>query len=80
MARVRNSKNKYISKGERRSSIKTAEKTAVNRLINQQKAHNSGKRVIITIENPNKQETNKRFIRVLSSAVWSRPKERRLVF
>jgi hypothetical protein len=70
MSRVRNGKTKYVSKGERRSSVKTAERTSVNRVINQQKAHSAGKRVMVTIENPNKEQTNKRFIRVPSSTVW----------
>ena len=44
------------------------------RVLNQQKAHYAGKRVMVTIENPNKGETNKRFIRVPSSTIWKNPK------
>jgi hypothetical protein len=35
-----------------------------DRLINQMKALRKGKDIALTIENPNKEETNKRFIRV----------------
>lgn len=40
------------------------------RIINQLAAFRKGKNVMITIENPNKNETNKRFIRVPGSQVW----------
>jgi hypothetical protein len=42
------------------------------RVINQLKAFRAGKRVMVTIENPNKNETNKRFIRVEASTIWKR--------
>ena len=38
--------------------------------MNQLKAHLEGKRVMLTIENPNKNETNKRMIRVPASTIW----------
>ena len=37
---------------------------------NQLEAHMKGKRVVLTIENPNKNETNKRFIKVVSTDHW----------
>lgn len=40
------------------------------RVINQLKAFRAGKRVMVTIANPNKEETNKRFIRVEASSIW----------
>lgn len=40
------------------------------RVANQLKAFRAGKRVMVTIENPNKEETNKRFIRVEASTIW----------
>jgi hypothetical protein len=43
------------------------------RVINQLAAFRAGKRVMLTIENPNKNETNKRFIRVEASTIWKRP-------
>jgi len=41
-----------------------------DRIMNQLKAHLEGKRVMLTIENPNKNETNKRMIRVPASTIW----------
>ena len=63
-------RTKYTSKGERRSvRRKTAnavrsERTFADRLSNQLNAWSKGRRTMVTIENPNKNETNKRFIRV----------------
>ena len=37
---------------------------------NQLEAHMRGKNVVLTIENPNKNETNKRFIKVPSTEYW----------
>lgn len=45
------------------------------RLINQRKAFDEGKNVVVTIENPNKNETNKRFIRVNAKDIWKRGKK-----
>jgi len=74
MAKRRNTRDKYVSKGERRSSMSTRTKCVAAKTINQQAAHLAGKRVMITIPNPNKNETNKRFIRVPASTVWKDPK------
>lgn len=41
-----------------------------DRIMNKLKAHLAGKRVMLTIENPNKNETNKPFIRVPAHEVW----------
>ena len=40
------------------------------RNLNQLLAHRAGKRVMVTIQNPNPNETNKPFIRVPSTQVW----------
>ena len=40
------------------------------RIINQRRAFDSGKNVVVTIPNPNPNETNKRFIRVNARDVW----------
>lgn len=45
------------------------------RIMNQLLAHKRGKRVVLTIPNPNKNETNKKFIRVSSLTVWRDPKQ-----
>ena len=46
-----------------------------DRLINQRKAFDKGKRVMVTIANPNTTETNKPFIRITAEqAGWKRRK------
>jgi hypothetical protein len=44
-----------------------------DRIANQLKAFRAGKRVMLTIQNPNKDERNKPFIRVNASTVWKSP-------
>lgn len=51
------------SKGERRSSIRTPNKDSGQRVLNQMNALAKGKDVVFTIENPNKNETNRKFIK-----------------
>lgn len=46
------------------------------RIINQRIAWSKGKNVVLTIENPNKNETNKRFIKVPAKQLWGSPKGR----
>lgn len=65
-----NKRSKYTSKGERCSinrkvtnSIRK-DRPLADRLMCQMAAWSKGKRTMVTIENPNKNETNKRFIRV----------------
>ena len=43
-------------------------------VINQRAAWARGKRVMLTVPNPNTNETNKRFIRVSSREVWGSAK------
>jgi len=43
--------------------------------MNQLLAHKRGRRVVITMANPNKNETNKKFIRVPASTIWRDPKQ-----
>ena len=45
-------------------------KNTIARLHNQYIAFTRGKNVMLTMENPNKNETNKRFIRVNARDVW----------
>jgi len=64
-----------VSKGEigrpQRSRLRHGDPGyASQRITNQLKAFLKGKRVMLTIENPNKNETNKRFIRVNARDVW----------
>jgi|TARA_R100001369_G_scaffold25227_1_gene46101 hypothetical protein len=49
-----------------------------DRLLNQLKAHRAGKKVMVTIPNPNKNATNKRFIRVPASVAWNSGKLKQL--
>lgn len=58
------------SKGEHGGSLKTRVNDPAIKMINQRKAFNQGKRVMVTIENPNKNETNRPFIRVNAADVW----------
>ena len=63
-------RSKYTSKGLHRSVSKKIsnavrrEKTEVEKLLNKINAWAVGKKVMVTIPNPNPNETNKRFIRV----------------
>ena len=47
------------------------------RLANQRSAWAKGRNVVLTIENPNKNETNKRYIRVSARDLWGSPKYNR---
>ena len=69
----------YQSKGERdcvnRSVVKATRRDHMQssqRITNQLAAFMRGKNVMLTIPNPNKNETNKRFIRVPATDVWRR--------
>lgn len=57
----------YVSKGERKSSISSKIKDPAVTMLRKMEALNKGKDVWFTIANPNKNETNKRFIRVKRS-------------
>lgn len=82
MAKKKGGKSKgFISQGERPNVAKAIRKqgrqeylASGDRALNQLKAHRAGKRVMVTIDNPNKNETNKRCIRVPASTVWRDPK------
>ena len=54
----------HVSKGERRSSMKTgsAHVHPADKMIRKLDALAKGKNVKITMENPNKEETNRQFI------------------
>lgn len=72
----------YTSKNERqnvsnstRKRMKSAKSTA-DKIIDKQSAWLKGKNPWITIENPNKNETNKRFIKVRMNDVNGTAKDR----
>lgn len=46
------------------------------RLLNQRRAWAKGKNVVLKIENPNKNETDKPFIRVNARDIWGSPKNK----
>lgn len=78
MAKGKGGKSKgFISQGIH-SNVSKATRRAMRadylasgeRLVNQRKAFDAGKNVMVTIPNPNPNETNKRFIRVNAKTVW----------
>lgn len=46
------------------------------RLLNQRRAWAKGKNVVLTIENPNKNESDKPYLRVNARDIWGSPKNR----
>ena len=70
----RSTRDSYTSKGERRNVsrrwLKLASKDRDDKLYNQWDAFVKGKKVMLTIPNPNKNETNKKFIRVPAKEQW----------
>ena len=72
----------YVSKGIH-SNVKSSTLSAIReeryeaeKHINVQKAWLKGQNPWVTIPNPNKEQTNKKFIRVKANEVWGHPKER----
>jgi len=72
------SRTSTTSKGIVGNAYKHATKTlrkeymqSISRVNNQLRAFIKGRRVMLTIANPNTNETNKRFIRVNARDVWS---------
>tara|TARA_B100000965_G_scaffold113594_1_gene93740 strand:- start:2962 stop:3201 length:240 start_codon:yes stop_codon:yes gene_type:complete len=69
------SRSKQVSKGEVGNPMKSRlrhweEGYSSQRIQNQLTAFLKGKRVMLTIANPNKNETNKPYIRVPAHEVW----------
>jgi len=60
-----------VSKSVRRA-MRADYLTSGERIMNQRKAFDAGKNVMVTISNPNPNETNKRFIRVNAKHIWKR--------
>lgn len=65
----RNNVSRKITNAARREYLGSPE-----RIMNQLSAFRAGKRVVVTIANPNKEERNKPFIKVLASSVWKDPR------
>jgi hypothetical protein len=66
----------YTSKGERISSVKTRLTDPATKSKNIQTAYWKGQNPWVTIDNPSREQTNKRKIRVRSNELWGNPKER----
>tara|TARA_Y100001963_G_C6556220_1_gene342149 strand:- start:386 stop:646 length:261 start_codon:yes stop_codon:yes gene_type:complete len=66
----------YVSKGERRSVVNgkhhKSDWTPLQEANHKIDAWAKGKKVFLTIENPNKNETAKPFIRVPAEHVWKK--------
>lgn len=58
-----------VSKAVRRA-LRADYLASGERIINQRAAYDRGKNVMVTIPNPNPNETNKRFIRVNAREIW----------
>lgn len=69
----------YVSKGEVGTTKSRSRRDpgygafSLRRAIDQRKAFEEGKNVVLTIANPNPNETNKRFIKVNARDVWKKP-------
>ena len=81
MAKRKSSNEKYTSKGQH-SNVSSGTRTAMrksvsqaDRLLNLKKAWRKGLNPWITISNPNKAETNRKFIRVRTNEHWGDPKK-----
>ena len=77
MARGKKSSGKnYTSKGEHRNVVngkrKSGDKSELETASNKMKAFRKGKMVWLTIPNPNKNETNKKFVKVIASDIWTK--------
>jgi hypothetical protein len=64
-AGINSNVSKAVSKAMRREYLESGD-----RVLNQLDAFRKGRNVMLTIPNPNPNETNKRFIRVPASQVW----------
>lgn len=72
----------YVSKGIH-SNVKSSTLSSMRagrdpseKVINIQRAWLANKNPWVTIENPNKEQTGRRFIRVRANELWGSPKER----
>ena len=81
MAKRKKSRAHQESKGERSNVNKKlcnairSNTTLLQRTLNQREAWLRGKKVMLTIPNPNDKETNKKFIKVNAKDIWGSPKK-----
>ena len=64
------------SKGERRSSMRTKSSNQLEKIINVQNAYWKGQNPWVTIDNPSRENTKERKIRVRANELWGDPKSR----
>ena len=85
MARKKGGKSKgFVSQGQRPNVSKWARNAARREyvsddlavVLNKQAAFAAGKNVMLTVPNPNTNETNKPFIRVPAKNVWPNPNKK----
>ncbi len=67
------SQGKYKNVSRKWLKLVKRERDPGERLDNQWKAFSAGKNVILTVPNFNKEETNKRFVRVPANHHWKDP-------
>tara|TARA_R100000234_G_scaffold61197_1_gene37030 strand:+ start:557 stop:823 length:267 start_codon:yes stop_codon:yes gene_type:complete len=79
MGKRRSTKDSYKSMGmfknvsKRWTKLVKRDRDPAERTTNQWKAFCEGKNVILTIKNPNKEEKNKKFIKVKANMIWKNP-------
>lgn len=71
-AGIHSNVSKKVTNALRRGYMASGE-----RVMNQLMAWKKGKNVVVTIENPNKNETSKRFIRVRAIDIWGDPRAKK---
>ena len=81
MAKRKKSRDHQESKGQRPNVSRWCRKaakrdvTSLERLLRQQEVWLEGKNVVLTVPNPNTNETKKPFIRKPAVEVWGRPRK-----
>jgi len=86
MGKRKKSRESTSSRGERpninHSILKSVRNdylsASFSRLNNQVAAWRAGKKVMVTIPNPNQKQTNKPFIRVPATQAWGQPRDMQL--
>ena len=83
-AKGKRARSNYTSKGIVGTNKKITKAVArdvplVQKELNRLDAYLKGKKVYTTIPNPNPNETNKRFVRVLMSSILGDPKKRAFI-
>jgi hypothetical protein len=75
MGKKKKQRTQQTSKGQRRNVVAGLgdDRTPLQKLLDKQEAWKQGKRVMLTVPNPNKNETKARFVRVEAKTVWGSP-------